>query len=180
MSESDTFTEITPKNGPWTSLRKHQVDLATAGDALIAFGVWSLLKTYLGILFSNALETWFQVDINTITDEDLMVTIVALLLMTVVIFIVHFIIYRGARKEGHGKKAGFFYLILAFLYMVLSVISAGSTILYPSTAVGNPFMSILFDLTIALINADVLYNGIQCRKLNRQLSETEGGATNEQ
>ena len=179
MKEINVFfsKEIPPENGKWSELRKYRKDLAVAGDAILWFGVWSVIKAYLTVLLNEELRNYLSrlkpADLNQAYAD-----LAFLILLAGVIFAFHFLIYRGADQEGHGVKTGPLYLILAAVYMLLCIIGILLTLLDETGLQTAGLASLLLDAGAAVICVDVLYNGMRCRRFTEKSAQQ--GETYEQ
>jgi len=157
----------------WRLLRKHRTNLNVAGKAMLAFGIWTLLKLILELFLGEDSITELA---HQITEESELVGAVLVVIIYILIGLIplsiHYFIYRGARKESHGKKVGYTYLVISFLLGLMTVFSIIMTIRKPSAVeqgILSYCSSILFDLAIVICSIDVLYNGIQCKRLKKAL-----------
>lgn len=158
----------------WRLLRKSRSDLIVAGKAVLAFGVWTMLKVLLELFLSDRnVETYIDDTIEISRDIQMAVVIGMFVVVGLFAMLIHFIIYRGAVKEGHGRKTGYLYLVIAMLFIGLSCYSIYNSILFPSAieqGVLSYFSSVLFDLALVICCFDVIYNGIMCKRLKRELN----------
>ncbi|MBR4457180.1 MAG: hypothetical protein IKS32_13335 [Solobacterium sp.] len=175
MEEIDIFfsKEIPPENGKWSELRKYRKDLTVAGNAILWFGVWSVIKAYLTLLLNEELRNYL-IRLKPAEFDQAYADLLFLILLAGLIFAFHFLIYRGADREGHGVKTGPLYLILAGVYMPLCIISIFVTLLDGTGLQNAGLASVLLDAGAALICGDVLYNGIRCRRFTEK-PEQQGG-----
>ena len=174
MTEQEQFIseEILPENGKWSELRKYREDLNVAGEAILWFGIWTVIKTYLTVLLNEELGEMIQ-KMNPTDLDQLYTRLGVLAVFTCLLFLIHFLIYRGAEKEGYGQKTGPMYLVLAGLFMIGCIIGIVMTVFQISILKDTSLFSVVLDGTLALICADILYNGIQCRNLSEKLEAQE-------
>ncbi len=175
MTETEQIfsSDLHPANGAWSELRKYRKDLTVAGNALLWFGVWSVIKTYLTVMLNEDLAKLITEQLNPAQLNEAYAMLQAMTILTGVVFLVHFLIYRGSQKEGHGQKTGPFYLVLAFVFFAACLISIILTLFHVTGIQENPVVSILLDVTTAGISADILFNGIHCRRLAQKLKTEE-------
>ena len=161
----------------WRRLRKSRSNLLVAGKAVLAFGVWTMMKLLLELFLGED-------NLGTIIDETMGGTIEIQAAVVIGVFViigliavfVHFIIYRGSVREGHGKKGGFFYLLIAFIFIVFTIVSITYTVTHSDLYAGQRlrfYSSILFDLALLISCTDVFYNGIMCKRLKKTLKNSE-------
>ncbi len=160
----------------WRLLRKSRSDLIVAGRAVLAFGVYAMFKVMLVLLAGEEynIESLIDPSLELSKEAQAGLLIAFAGFFTLICLLFHYIIYRGAVKEGHGKKAGRFYLAATVIYIAVNLLSVVVTILYRG-AVEDPLSfvsSILFDLALVISGIDVLYNAVKSRRLLRAL---EGG-----
>ena len=161
----------------WRRLRKSRSNLLVAGKAVLAFGVWTMMKLLLELFLG---ENNFGMSIDetmggTIEIQAAVVIGVFVIIGLIAVFI-HFIIYRGAVREGRGKKGGFFYLLVAFIFIVFTIVSITYTVTHSDLYAGQRlrfYSSILFDLALLISCTDVFYNGIMCKRLKKTLKNSE-------
>ena len=171
MTELEQYagTAPVPENGKWSELRKHRVDLTVAGSAVLWFGIWTVIKTYMTVLLNEELEQLITrltpAQMNEVHAELLLLAI-----LTAGMFLLHFLIYSGAVREGHGKKTGPLYLVIAFLFMAFGILNVVMTVLHVPGLADTSLISVFLDATMVVICADVLYNGIQCRKSSEKMA----------
>ena len=155
-----------------TELRRRRSELLTLGYGIIAFGLWSVLKTYL--------YTWVD---PIITEADVTVenrtaaVIVAYIMITMVLavdFGLRLYVGMSARAEGMGKKKGRGYIIVAALMLLISVLLWFLSLGYIQSRAENEslmdyIISMVVDLTSIAILARLVYNAVKVRQLRREL-----------
>lgn len=157
-------------------LRKQQNILGISGLAVIAFGLWSLLKM---IVFAIATPGGFSevIGIGTVeTDGELglSVYVIAAVIALLVDFAVRFLIGFSARAESKGKKKSIFYLLAAGFLVLLSVMSIITTFttLFVSSLLGG-VVAIIVELTSLFAYLEVIISSVKCRKLRKKLAAEE-------
>ena len=170
---------LTPEE--WRTLRRSRGDLLIAGKAMLAFGIWSSIKAYIGMFFNEDVLSGFfnEVGETTLSNAELLaVLFVITTILLLFIFAFHLAIYSGAKKESKGRKVSVFYLLITGLFFFLNVLSVAYSVISiyrdPSNFLFTYITSILFDLAIVGNCVDILINGTRCRRLMRRLKE--GGA----
>ena len=155
-----------------TELRRRRSELLTLGYGIIAFGLWSVLKTYL--------YTWVDPIIREadVTAENRTAAVIVAYIMITMVLAVDFglRLYVGmsARAEGMGKKKGRGYIIVAALMLLISVLLWFLSLGYIQSRAENDslmdyIVSMVVDLTSIAILARLVYNAVKVRQLRRQL-----------
>ena len=152
-------------------LRRYSSTLTISGYGVIAFGLWSIVKTIL-------LTVMHPDVMGIIPDEDvgfprevyitLMITFMTLLLG----FDLGLRIYVGlsARSEGSGKKKHVTYLVFAVFLLMLSMLSLWSGLDindYDSTL--DYLASLLVEITSIAAVIELIYSSIRVRLLKKKL-----------
>ena len=105
-----------------TELRRRRSELLTLGFGIIAFGVWSVLKTYL--------YTWVDPLIENVDVEEqykTAATILGYVMITIVLAMdlgLRLYVGMSARAEGLGKKKGRAYIVVAALMLLVTIFFA--------------------------------------------------------
>ena len=155
-----------------TELRRRRSELLTLGYGIIAFGLWSVLKTYL--------YTWVDPIIREadVTAENrTAAAIVAYIMITMVLavdFGLRLYVGMSARAEGMGKKKGRGYIVVAALMLLISVLLWFLSLGYIQSRAENDslmdyIVSMVVDLTSIAILARLVYNAVKVRQLRREL-----------
>lgn len=157
-----------------TELRRRRIDLMTLGSGVIAFGVWSVVKS---ILYLMVMPSDFS---SLEIDPELRGIAVALGYAFVILLIVltqSLRLYVGlaARAEGRGRKKGPAYIVIVVL--ILAFDTAVWLILlgdFWSGKLSNQsrldyVVSTAVDLTSMATLVDLLYTALRVRKLSREL-----------
>ena len=155
-----------------TELRRRRSELLTLGYGIIAFGLWSVLKTYL--------YTWVDPIIREadVTAENRTAAVIVAYIMITMVLAVDFglRLYVGmsARAEGMGKKKGRGYIIVAALMLLISVLLWFLSLGYIQSRAENDslmdyIISMVVDLTSIAILARLVYNAVKVRQLRREL-----------
>ena len=155
-----------------TELRRRRSELLTLGYGIIAFGLWSVLKTYL--------YTWVDPIIGEadVTAENRTAAVIVAYIMITMVLAVDFglRLYVGmsARAEGMGKKKGRGYIIVAALMLLISVLLWFLSLGYIQSRAENDslmdyIISMVVDLTSIAILARLVYNAVKVRQLRREL-----------
>lgn len=153
-------------------LRRRRSELLTLGYGIIAFGLWSVLKTYL--------YTWVDPIFNEVEVQEqykTAATILAYVMITIILaldFGLRLYVGMSARAEGMGKKKGRGYIIVAGLMLLVSAVLWIASLGYvqsraESESLMDYVISMVVDLTSIAILARLIYNAVKVRQLRRQL-----------
>ena len=151
-------------------LRRRRIALMTLGSGVLAFGVWSILKSYLYL--------W----VNPVVFDDVeaqyqsAVIIIFYVLYTFCMLIdllLRAYVGMGARSMGMGKKKGLMYLIVLTLMLSVSVLSCLFMVLGRREArMENQskldfYVSAFVELCNLGVLAELLYTVLRVRKLEK-------------
>lgn len=150
--------------------RRLQHTLSIAGIGVFAFCVWSLAKITIFLYLVD--ESTLQQTISGLLGiKDLQIT-TALYISLVVIVIVDVVVrgYVGlsARAEGHGKKKGSFYLVVAVLAAIANICSLVA-IAFSTTLVLSPLnmvVSIIVEATAVAALVLVVRSAVALRRMD--------------
>ncbi len=155
-----------------TELRRRRTNLFTLGGGVIAFGVWSMLKTYLYMLVDP-----IPLTLEVPEEYRKAALVVAYGLVTFFLLIdlgLRLYVGLSARAEGIGQKKGKAYIVLAVLMLIVNI---ASWLAYLFTydykggdaALVDYVVSLVVDLTSIVLLAQLIYNAVLVRRLSRQL-----------
>ena len=147
-------------------IRRIQDTLIIAGDGVIAFGAWTLVKTALFFSFVNGEQLMQELGLDGFPPASLYA--VAGVILAIELSVRAYVGF-SARSEGRGKKKGPFYLIVAVLAALVNMYAAVSTMLGMSITLSNLdlVVSVIVELTAFLALAAVLYCSLCLRHLNK-------------
>ena len=152
-------------------LRRLRISLMTLGSGVFAFGVWSILKSYLylwvnPVVFDDIAE-----------QEQYAVMIIFYVLFTFFMLIdllLRAYVGMGARSMGMGKKKGLMYMIVLSLMLAVSVLSCLFMVLGRGNArMENQsemdyFVSAFVEFCNMAVLAELLYTVVRIRKLEKR------------
>jgi len=168
-----------------TQIRKQENSLAISGLAVIAFGIWTVIKTGLMLLISPE-EFNAQFDIDELTQEiaeadDITAGILTgaaaagiIIAMAIDLFI-RLKVGMAARKEGMGgKKMGKGKIVLAvILSLILMTSVVGGTMEIINSGLDDSMdtrmIAVLIDLTALSACVHLLYSARRLRKLRKEI-----------
>ena len=155
-------------------LRRYRIALMTLGSGVFAFGVWSILKSYLYL--------W----VNPVVFDDVAaeyqsaVTITFYVLYTFLMLIdllLRAYVGMGARSMGMGKKKGLMYMIVLSLMLAASVLSCLLMVMgrenkrMENQSNMDYFVSAFVEFCNMGVLAELLYTVVRVKKLEKR---TEG------
>lgn len=151
-------------------LRKNENRLAVSGLAVIAFGLWSIVKSVIRIFVSGRkeLDEVFGADNPGVDTLFLYLVLISLAFMLLELGLR---IYVGltARAESRGKKKTVVYLILSVLLAALSVYGIVSILQSGySQSLPDLVISLLVELTSLFATAELFYSAVKVKQLRKQ------------
>ena len=149
--------------------RRCQDLLMLSGLGVIAFGVWSVLKTILLFIFRDDLLA--EVPDDTFSRVFVFVFIGLILLID---FSARLFVGLSARAEGSGKKKGYAYIVFAVLIALASLTSlvlvffdAGTTSLLELV------VSVIVEVTSIVVVFEMLAAAFAVKKLRKEEGEAK-------
>ena len=153
-------------------IRKNRDILSISGKALILFGIWSIVRLFLfKILDSEVLASVLLFPETELLDAAFIESAFDITIIVLVInLLLRIFIGASAIAEGSGRKKSIFYIVLAIIYIIYSLISDILVIINPiydktSIAVISPLI-IDFSSCFALIM--IVIASFSCRKLIKE------------
>lgn len=152
-------------------LRRYRNLLIISGTGVIAFGVWSVVKT---ILFLTLTPDYLRLDdIGDIGEAEMSLVKIFVFVILGVIMAIELLLrlYIGlsARAEGYGKKKRIVYVVVAAIILVLSlwsIITSFHVSEYDSLL--DMAVSLLLELTSAAAFFEVIYASYMVRRLQKK------------
>ena len=148
-------------------IRKFQDCMIISARALLAFGLWGLLRVF---FFKASGDTVFHILAEESALEGMdPVTFEIMFIIVYLIFDVAFRIYvsRAAISEGRGKKRSIVYLIVSVLYILISLFSY--VVIINDNSIGGTLIedisAIIIDLTTLFALVVIIYSSIKVRRL---------------
>jgi len=155
-----------------TERRRCRITLSTLGTGVIAFGVWSVLKTYL-YLWVDA----YDFDKSALSPKDLKYFNIAVIIFVTVMLLVDFGLrsYVGlsARAVSMGKRKSIAYIVVAALMLASNIFSWILVLMGRTSArlekqsTLDFYVSTFVDLTSMAMLAELLYNALRLRRLEK-------------
>ena len=169
-------------------LRRCEYNLANSGVALIAFGVWELLRAVFYTILQDVDVTVFigSQEVNRLVAElgDTALFLMKTVFLFVIVFfllinlLLRWLIGRAAVKDAQGKKKSPVYIAASALLGVgmfipyIRILIGAANEVTESTALMNKISSSVFiDLTSGFILLLLVIYAIRTRRLRKQLKE---------
>lgn len=158
-------------------MRKHQTTLICSGVAVIAFGLWSILRTMMMLIFRKEYLRGLFVENGDIPLE-LLTKIVYITVFVVLIIDLLFRLYAGmhAIREGSGRHKRITYVILSILYVVFFV-SMDFYLLFGNFGrdiSADDVAGVIIDLTTQIAFIEIIRSSIALRRYEHMRSRGEG------
>lgn len=156
-------------------LRRRRINLMTLGSGVIAFGVWSVLKTFLYIWVDSYVFEFPDIPPELIPTANAIAYALLGFLMLIDLALRAYI-GLSARSVGMGKKKSRAYIILAALILASSIVSWVLMLVthkynrMENQSVLDYYVSLFVELSSSAILAEMIYTAIRVRKLEK-LSE---------
>ena len=154
-------------------MRRYQNLLTISGLGVIAFAVWSVMKTIM--LFAMRKE--LLIDVLAASDDmTFKVTLISILVLILLVdFLVRLYVGLSARAEGFGKKKGYVYIIFAIL---LALTSLGAVVMTffnisPGSSVAELVVSVIVEATSIVVVIELLVASFNVKKLRKELTEVQ-------
>ena len=159
-------------NGGSIALRKYEDNLHTCGTGVIILGAWSVLKAILQIVFSfnSIFADYLGKEGDNKAFPAIAITVVAVFLFCLVLFLLHFYIGRNASKAAKGLPYKKGYYVWAVILLVLSVISMVAYIPEFSDLrnIDTTIASIIVDITLIYVLFGVVSSTRKIRALRTE------------
>ena len=180
------YERIDPLNDEISiELRRCRNILKMTGWGVMVFGLWSVIKACILLLFHLDPEVNRTVD-EAIADlkakipsqREQMIGIIAVAVIVLILFavvlLIRYYVYANAKRESAGGKRKNFYLVVASVMMLTSILTfvmiplkvyKGETELYDAA------VSMVIEATSFVTLAELIYSAIMIRKLEKQQYE---------
>lgn len=152
-------------------LRKNQNTLVVIGLGVIAFGIWSVIKSVLLNVFSGQ-------PLEGISEEETAVKVIFWILLVGSLAIdlrLRFYVGLSAINEGRGRKKRKAYIVWAFFMAFMSALAvvAGLATIRYSEAIGTMIVMIVVETTSCVLLVEMALAALKVKKLCRKLEERE-------
>lgn len=169
-------------------LRRCEYNLANSGVALIAFGVWELLRAVFYMILQDVDVTVFigPQEVNRLVAElgDTGIFLMKAVFLFVIVFfllinlLLRWLIGRAAVKDAQGKKKSPVYITAAallgvgmFISYIRILIGAANEVTESTALMNKIYSSVFIDLTSGFIFLLLVIYAIRTRRLRKQLKE---------
>lgn len=154
-------------------LKKEQSTLSILGKAVIAFGLWTLIKyiIYLVLTYNNA-----DSEIREIASTEVPLLFILAMIVIVMSFeiIFRFIIGMKAIRESKGKKTSVVYLIFASFLLfsqINSVVVDIEKLTYSSETIIDTISTVVFGITSTLTTLWLIISAIKTKYYSKKINE---------
>lgn len=157
-----------------TELRRLRISLMTLGSGVLAFGVWSILKSYLYLW----VDPVSMEDFNTSAQYESAVMIVFYVMYTFCMLLdllLRVYVSRGAHAMGMGRKKGIVYIVVLSLMLLLSVLSCvfmltgGAKARMEKQSPMDYYVSAFVEFCSMGVLAELLYTVVRVKRLEKQM-----------
>lgn len=162
-------------------IRKHQTTLICSGLAVIAFGLWSVVRSFLlfffNLSFIRAAATEMVLAEHPELSVDLVLVVSAILaiLMLGADLIFRLFVGLSALAEGGGKRKRIVYVVLSALYLVFSLCSDASIVLAELDALTMETVTAVFvDFSSCIAFYEVIRSSLAIRRYERGRNAGQG------
>lgn len=147
--------------------RRLQDTLIIAGDGVIAFSAWALVKSALFLMLAD--EGRMNQLFGSIDEELKVYVFVIVGIMVCIDLAVRVFVGMSARAEARGKKKGVFYLVVAVLAGLVNAYSAVVTTLGMAYTLSSfdTVVTVAVELTAFVAVATVVYCSVRLRSLDK-------------
>lgn len=155
-------------------LRQRQINLMTLGSGVIAFGVWSVLKSFLYIWVDSYTFDFPDIPPEFIPTANAIAYAFLSILMLIDLALRTYI-GLSARSVGMGKKKHRAYIVIAALILASSIVSWVLMLVnHTSNRMENQstmdyYVSLFVELCSSAILAEMIYTALRIRKLEKLL-----------
>ena len=147
-------------------LRKNQDTLYISGMAVIAFGLWSIVK---GILSSLAADGYLAtIGLDPENKALLVATFVLLALILAAGIFVRIKVGIGAVNEARGDKRGYGYIIVAACLFIPSSAAGIFSYVTENAMTSANIVAILVEATSMAATIEMIVSALKVKKLTRE------------
>lgn len=152
-------------------LRKNQNTLVVVGIGVIAFGIWSVIKS----VMLTALNTE---EMTSLAEQGTMVVVLFWVLLGIMLAIeLRLRLYVGlaAINEGRGRKKRKAYIVWAFFMALFSAlgVTVGLAAIRSTEALGTTVVTVIVEITSCVLLVEMALSAIKVKRLSRELKEQE-------
>lgn len=150
-------------------IRRRRQTLYYSGRAFIIFGVWSVIKIFVG-LYLDPID-WVQlfgqldVDISGVEQEFNLILYLTMGIFASIAILLRLYIGLSAIGEGKGKKKRIFYVIFAVVYFFVILLSYIPSSDDADYLIGSILTTVILDVTSLISLVAIIINSYKLRKL---------------
>ena len=153
-------------------IRKYRYKLMCSGYAVIAFGLWSIVRVFLMRLTdAPGLREMLGSGEESAEYEAVLFSILAVVLAADLLF--RLLVGRSAIRESRGERRGITYLLLAAIYAAVSALSDLSYVVraFRGGASGSIVAANVVDLTSCIAMAEIAILSFSLRRAVREAAD---------
>ena len=165
---------------PQVKYRRLRNLLSTSSFGVIIFGLWSIIRSVLYVLFSRESQKEIDMTVSETGAESSDVLMVIVILMLVILGLeiaLRLFVGLSARAESKGKKKSIAYVIVAGIlipFYVMSVIYSIASTDYINGVVDN-IITIIMDITSTLALIELFVAAISIRVMRKKYGKDSFG-----
>lgn len=157
-------------------IRRHQTTLICSGVAVIAFGLWSIVRSFLWLFFDNALiqnmideEARSGILAEISADKILTAFYIAIAVLVFLDLCLRIYVGLSAVSEGRGKHRRITYVILSCLFLAVSLYSDLSLLIsyMPDALTLETVASFIVEFSSLIAFVEIIRASLRIRKYNR-------------
>lgn len=152
-------------------LRRYSTSLTISGYGVIAFGLWSIVKTIL-LSVMHPEVAGILPDEETGISRDVYIALMICIMVLLLGFDLGLRIYIGlsARAEGNGKKKHITYLVFAAFLLTASLLSLLTGLdIDDYDSILDFLVSLLVEITSMAAVLELIYSSVRVRLLRKKL-----------
>ena len=168
------------ENDPHVKYRRLRNLLSTSSFGVIVFGLWSIIRSVLYVLFSRESQKEIDTAVSETGVETSGVLVVIVIMMLVILGVeitLRLFVGLSARSESKGKKKSIAYVIVAGIlipFYVISVIYNIASTDYINGVVDN-IITIIMDITSTLALIELFVAAIRIRVMRKKYGKDSFG-----
>ncbi len=176
---TDDLNNNKPEKTVETRLRRLKHNLVIDGTAILAFGIWSVIKSIIYLITEPAAEPAIVPEVIPDVYELVMIFLTVIVMIIMIIDLaMRVFVGLSARSEGKGKKRRYVYLGFTVILILLSILSIYENIrTISSRSVPDVVAAIIVELTALYFMLDLFISGIRVKTLEKKIKLTDGGRT---
>ena len=156
--------------------RRYAGTLKSTARGTLIMGIWSLIKSFMGMLGENA--SAFKA-----SGDPALIAIFGSVVVFAVVFVIgislRFIICRGACREAASGKKKNGYIVCAIMLLTYGVYAVAYFIyqVFSKNADAQDILKFVFDVTSFVILCELIASAYRLRKVRDELEDSEPGGS---